>query len=208
MPFTRQVTVANKPGWARMRDDLATCLEGSGQWPETAAALLDELEQRPSAEVQVYAYAPNDVLGGLEMLVRTGTDDYLPRFVLAWKDGSTSAIVGGRLAWDGETVVLSVVATLGAVFRDFMDYFIARVSGALVELETELCAIHGLRYEIGELGSWHTTGTPDRVEVGPDGVLTRSPIGQDEPRSEDFVDAHLDYLAELVAVFDKYTARV
>jgi hypothetical protein len=206
-PFKRRVTVSNKPSWSRMRRDLARCLEGAGQWPDVIPALLDELEQRPTAEIRIHAYVPNDILGGLERLVRTGVDNYMPHLVMAWKDGSTHALIGGKLAWDGITHVTSVDQTLGAVFEDFMDYTAAQVSGGLAEFETELCMLHGLRYDIGESTSWQSSDPVNRVELGTDGKLTRSPIDPGEPTPEDFVNAHLGYLNELAAVFEANTYR-
>ena len=100
MPFKRRVAVSNKPAWSRMRRDLAGCLKGAGQWPDVMAALLDELERRPGAEARIHAYMPNDILAGLERLVRTGTDNYMPQLVVGWKDRMEQhALIGGRLEW-------------------------------------------------------------------------------------------------------------
>ena len=207
IPFRRRVIVSNKPSWSRMRRDLARCLEGAGQWPDVIAALLDELEQIPSAEMTIHAYAPNDILGGLERLVRTGVGDYMPQLVMSWKDGSTQALIGGKLVWDGITHVTSVDQTLGAVFQDFIDYMTTRITGGLAEFEAELCRLHGLRYDVGESASWQSSDRIDRVELGTDGKLTRSPIDPDEPTPEDFVNAHRDYLNDLAAVFEANTYR-
>ena len=206
MPFKRRVAVSNKPAWSRMRRDLARCLKGAGQWPDVMAALLDELERRPGAEARIHAYVPNDILAGLERLVRTGADNYMPQLVVGWKDGSTHALIGGRLEWDGITHVASVDETLGAVFEDFMDYATTRLIGGLAEFETELCMFHGLRYEVAESVSGQSS--LNRVDLGTDGRLIRSPIESDGPTPEDFVNAHLDYLNELAAMFEANTATL
>jgi hypothetical protein len=202
VPFKRQVAVGNRPAWLRMRRDLARCLEGAGQWPDVVAALLDELEQRPGAEMIIHAYVPNDILGGLERLVRTGADDYMPQLVMGWKDGSAGAMIGGKLEWDGVTHVTSVDETLGAVFDDFIDYVTVRIIGGLAEFETELCKLHGLWYDIGESASGQPPESLNRVELGDDGKLIRSPMDPDGATPEDFVNAHRDYLDELAAVFE------
>lgn len=201
VPFKRQVAVGNKPAWLRMRRDLARSLEGAGQWLDVVAALLDELEQRPGAEMMIHAYVPNDILGGLEHLARTGADDYMPQLVMGWKDADAGAMIGGKLEWDGVGHVTSVDQTLGTVFDDFIDYATVRHIGGLAEFETELCKLHGLRYDIGESASGQSSESFDRVELTADGKLTRSPIDPGEPTSQDFVRAHLGYLNELVAVF-------
>ena len=170
------------------------------------AALLDELEQLPGAETRIHAYAPNDILAGLERLVRTGSGNYMPQLVMGWKDGSTQALIGGRLEWDGITHVASVDETLGAVFEDFMDYTTTRLSGGLAEFETELCMLHGLRYDVAESVSGQSFPSTE-WSLGTDGKLTRSPIDPDGPTPEDFVNAHLDYLNELAAMFEANTYR-
>lgn len=207
MPYQRQVAVANKPAWTRMRDDLDRCLQGAGAWPQIVAALLDEIEQRPRAVLMIHAYVPTDILGGLNHLVRNGTADYLPQLILQWQDDSAGAWIGGKLEWDGVTFVTSVDQTLGAVFDDdFMMYATARVTGGLWHFETELCHLHGLRYDIAEAASWQTMESLDRVALDADGRLLRSPMAPDEPSTQDFVAAHVDYLDELAAVFRRYTA--
>ena len=87
-----------------------------------------------------------------------------------------------------------------------MDYATTRLIGGLADFETELCMLHGLLYEVTESVSGQSS--LNRVELGTDGRLTRSPIESDGPTPEDFVNAHLDYLNELAAMFGANTATL
>lgn len=201
--FHRTLTVANKAAWTRTRGNLDRVIEGCGTWPETVSALLDELEQRPNAQVSVHVYAPADVLLGLEALVRLENAEYLPQLVIEWSDGAFHRLIGGRLTWDGTTRVRSLEETVGVIFPDFFGYIAASSTGAIREHETQLTALHGLRYDIVEQverGEPETQRGFSRVTVV-DGVLTRAPLTDDEPDGAAFVAAHEDYLAALAAAF-------
>jgi hypothetical protein len=210
-PFDRQVTVANRPAWRRMREDLDRCLLGSGDWPEIVSRLQGEIEHNAGAELIVHAYAPTDILWGLDHLMRTrGDSSYMPQLLIAWRDGNTETLIAGRLHWDGKTRVTSLDQTVGVIFRDFEDYLFTHALGGLWELETELCELHGLRYDVVE-STWEVNadglGETHRVSLTSGGGLRREKVGSDEPQPADFVASHHEYLAKLVAAFDRTTRR-
>lgn len=203
MPFKREVTVANKPAWARTRKNLDRCLMGAGEWPGLVSGLLDEIERHSSAELMIHAYVPNDLLFGLQRLASTGGSEYIPQLLIGWKNPSMQTLIGGTLRWDGMTRVTTPRQTLGRLFGDFLGYMVARATGSLWELETALCELHGLSYEIVETTASNDTKKLSKVELGPEGRLTRTPVKGDEPTAEEFVAAHRSYLIELAAVFEK-----
>lgn len=203
MPFARQVKAANVPAWTRMRKDLDRCLLGAGQWPELVSTLLDEVARRTDAEVKVHAYVPNDLLFGLQQLIRTGATDYLPELLISVKEPARRTLIGGILRWDGRTRVSTPDQTLGVVFGDFMTYMVAHVTGSVREVETRLCELHGLTYDLQEWDVTADVAEPVRISSGSDGRLARTLVRPDEPTAREFVDAHREYLTALAEIFER-----
>lgn len=207
--FRRTVAVANKPAWQRMRRTLDAVIEGCGRWPESIAALLDELELHPNAQLSITAYAPADILRSLEAIVRYRSPAYMPQELIEWRDGPRHGVIGGKLTWDGITRVRTPQETAGAIFEDFSDYVFASSVGATREYETQMVGFHGLRYDLVESSGNDDDTTPQplsRVSLI-DGELVRSPLSSDEPEVSDFIAAHQDYLALLAAAFEASIAR-
>jgi len=177
--------------------------DGRREWPGVVSGLLDEIERHSSAELMIHAYVPNDLLFGLQYLANTGRSEYIPQLLIGWKSPSTQTLIGGTLRWDGMTRVTTPRQTLGRLFGDFSGYMVARATGSLWELETALCELPGLSYEIVETTASNDTKKLSKVELGPEGRLTRTPVKGDEPTTEEFVAAHRSYLIELAAVFEK-----
>lgn len=201
MPFRRQVSVANRPAWARMRKDLSFCLQGAGQWPEIISLMLDEIERDSDVDVAIHAYVPNDILFGLQHVARMGSSDYMPQLLIECRKATAvQKLIGGVLGWDGTTCVTDPRQTLGLVFDDFLGYMAARVSGSLWEQESVLCQLHGLGYRVAE-----STSLEELVQVslGSDGKLLRELVRQDDPSIEQFLAVHRDYLAKLASVFER-----
>lgn len=207
--FQRVVAVANKPAWTRMRHNVAEALRGSGAWPETVDALLDELELRPNAQVSVRVYAPADILLGLEAIIRLRSAEYLPAVEIEWSDGNLHGFIGGRLAWDTRTRVRSLDQTVGVVFDEFFDYIAASSTGAIREHEVKLTALHGLRYDIVdyvERADGSLAQDLSRVELIA-GQLTREPFTLDRDDVGEFINAHDGYLTMLAAAFEANILR-
>ena len=205
MPFDRTARSANRPAWARLRDDLVGSLAGCGDWPLIVGAVLDELAARPNCEINVHAYAIGDVIWGLEELARQGSGEFLPQLMIAWRDGTDGGIIGGGLAWDGSTQVTSLSETVGRVYPDFISYLMAHAAHATSEFETETCRLHGLEYFI--VASTSIDGPPTtRLSIGDDGRLDRSPDGR-RHSPQAFRESHGIYLSELMAAFDRQVLR-
>lgn len=208
--FQRTATVANKPAWTRLRHNVSEAIRGSGTWPETVDALFDELEARPDAQVSVHIYAPADILVGLEAIVRRRSPDYLPSLMIEWVDADLRGLVGGRLAWDKSTHVKSLEETVGAVFEEFFDYVTASSTGAVREHETQLTALHGLRYDVVEYverSDGSLSQELSRVEVVA-GQLTRTPYTDEGDDVAQFLAAHEHYLTTLAAAFEASILRL
>ncbi len=208
--FQRTVAVANKPAWTRMRRNLAEALEGSGEWPETVGALLDELELRPNAQVSVRVYAPADILLGLEAIVRLRSAEYLPALMIEWIDGDLHGFIGGRLVWDKTTRVQTLDQTVGVVFDEFFDYVAASSTGTIRDHEAQLTALHGLRYDVVECVERSDGSLVQELSlvdlVG--GELTRQRFADDRNDVDEFIASHQEYLARLAAAFDANILRL
>jgi hypothetical protein len=208
IPFERRVAVANKAAWSRMRQDLKNCLLGFGDWPEMVMLLLDEFETHPHLNLTVYAYAPADILMGLEAVERERSGGYMPQLLLEWTDGAETGFVGGRIHWDEKTRVLSAEETLGRVSADFMQYMTARAGGSVWEFESELCRLHGLSYELVAGSTVADATKHELVQLIPGAKLQRSPLIGPVTNTEAFWTAHRDYLRDLASLFDSYTIRM
>lgn len=207
LPFVCQVTVSHRPAWLRMRQNLMSALLGAGEWPGIVSAVLDELEQKDDLELMVLAYAPNDILGSLDRLARTGLDDCMPRLIMEWKDGAHETLIGGRLEWDGETRVSSLEQVLRQDFGGyFWNYLVTSSVGGLAELDASLCQIHGLRYVIGESTIVNGSEHLQRLELDGNGSLRRTEIA-DSASVWEFLQTNADYVTELSAAFDRAVMR-
>lgn len=208
--FTRRVRGANAPAWARMSRDLDGCLQGAGDWPAIVSAWLNEREVDSEVNLRVTAYVPNDILGGLERLARTGRSDYLPTLSMVARSTTQTRLVKGDLHWNGTTCVESPDQTLSVVFRDFMSYAFAQASGALREFEERLCTLHGLRYELVEtlLGESQDPISHTLLGLRQDHSLKRAPFTADGLKDvQAFASANPEYLRALRATFDAHVMR-
>lgn len=197
--YSRVLRVANKPAWARMNADLSSLLEGAGDWQQIVNALLDEIGQRPSAEMGVDVYNPTDILNGLFQATLHGTGDYFPRIDIGWADQHDQRMYLGFVYWDGTSIPASVEVLADEVFDgDLFSYHYVRALGGVSEFENGLCASHGLTYGLFEFLPGQDTEAARLLLV--DGQLTRVPQAEDDPACisvGEFLAAHEEYFTDL-----------
>lgn len=203
MPFQASVFSSNRQAWDRTQRDLVSSLHGSGDWPQIVDKLLDDLKERPGLELRVHAFAPADIIYGLDAVAR-GRTDYLPDLFIGWRAGDDFGAIVGMLQWDGSTRVSALDETVYTLFPDFFGYLMAHAFHVLADHEAALCALHGLKYQVVEIGS------DDRqliVEQDAGGNLIRTPRDSADPTGADYIDAHRQYLAAIRQAFDRQAFR-
>ena len=210
--LTRRTRPAQRAAWSKLRADVDTCLRGVSAWRDAVGAWLAEREDEPEVSVLVWIYAPNDVLHGLEHLARTGDPGHMPQLFMLAQSNSGERMAGGTLHWDGTTHVKSIAETLTLMFDDFMDYAFAQASGRLIDLDEELCRLHGLSYRVVESDLAHGDASivpPSVLELDENRQLVRRAPDKTELATDGiaFVNAHAHYLRELQETFEKYVWR-
>lgn len=210
--LTRRTRPAQRAAWSKLRADVDRCLRGIKAWRDIVGAWLAECEQEPDTSVLIRIYAPNDILYGLDHFARTGEAGHMPQLFMLAQSASGERMAGGTLHWDGSTRVQSIAETLAVIFQDFMDYAFAQACGDLIDLDEELCRLHGLSYRVVESSSAlgdASSVPPSALELDDNHELVRRTANESELATNGaaFVAAHEVYLEELQATFDKYVWR-
>lgn len=153
--YTGAARPVHEGAWRAFRRAVRNVLFGNPQWTLLMDAWLGEAEaERPDWDVHLHLYNPCDVLAAFvfsdvgdlsEMTPQISGGTNSPKLHAADDD---VRLVEGVLMWDGQP--RDVERAFRAVFEDDGHWWMARVAGALWEMDIDLLRELGLHYELVE----------------------------------------------------------
>lgn len=205
--FSAVTRPAFEAQWRMLLEGLRRTLLGNVVWSEAVPAYLQEIAKTlPSATVSIHVYNPMNCLMHLNMGATLSDQRYFPALQIAAEDPATSTLCLLRGGWKWNGVAPPPPEDIiNRAFGDFDRFLLAMAMHCTWETDDEVCALHGLHYDLVE---WRRKADEAPVIRTPrsEGAHVRwSPnIGQGKPLRE-FLSRNPQYLSRLRDLFRSRT---
>lgn len=207
--FSKVSSPKFKASWKDFRQNLKQTLNGYPLWANLTKCLLRKVKSNSvEATVTVNSYGPGDFLLSLYAMHVRGDFKYLPSIEIIIEDLGRNEVrvIYGVITWNGTVIEKTPAEVIQETFNDVQGWMAANQFGGTFESESDVISSHNLKLSVAE---WTFKGKLEPVlqKLGMrKGSLKRSPwdAKKMQPISS-FLDAHSDYLDQLVIELDKYS---